>query len=48
MSLYFAYLQNKLDDIFPRWKKLGFLGWGIVHNGKVVKDVSDATCNVSK
>jgi broad specificity phosphatase PhoE len=39
MTLYFAYLQNKLDDIFSRWKGLGFCGWGIVKNKKVLRDI---------
>lgn len=39
MSLYFAKLQGKLDDMFSRWKGLGFCSWGVVENGKVVKDI---------
>ena len=39
MTLYFAYLLGKLDDIFSRWKDLGFGSWGMVQNGKVVKDI---------
>jgi len=39
MNLYFADLQGKLDNIFERWKKLGFGDWGIVKNRKVIKDI---------
>ena len=39
MTLYFAKLQNKLDDLMSRWKSLGFCDWGIIKNGEVVKDI---------
>ncbi len=39
MSLYFADLQGKLDKLMERWKGLGFCDYGIVENGKVVKDI---------
>ena len=39
MTLYFAFLQNKLNDLFSRWKGLDFCGYGIVKNNKVVKDI---------
>ena len=40
MSLFFAKLQNKLDELLSRWNKLGFCDWGIVKDGKVVKDIA--------
>jgi len=39
MTLYFSYLQNSLDNIFARWKSLGFCDYGIIKDGKVVKDI---------
>ncbi|MDD5700008.1 MAG: phosphoglycerate mutase family protein [Candidatus Nanoarchaeia archaeon] len=39
MTLYFAYLLNKLDDLMKRWKSLEFGGYGIVKGGKVIKDI---------
>jgi len=39
MTLYFAFLQNKLKDIFSRWKGLEFGAYGVVENGKVLKDI---------
>jgi len=39
LTLYFAALQNKLDRLFSRWKELEFGSYGVVQNGKVVKDI---------
>jgi len=39
MSLYFANVQGKMNELFSRWKSLGFCEWGIIENGKVVKDL---------
>jgi broad specificity phosphatase PhoE len=39
MTLYFAYLQNKLGDLFSRWEGLGFGSYGLVKNQKVIKDI---------
>jgi broad specificity phosphatase PhoE len=39
MTLYFAFLQNKLDSLMERWKGLGFCDYGIVKNNQVVKDI---------
>lgn len=39
LTLYFASLQNKMDELFPRWEKLEFGSYGIVENGKVTKDM---------
>jgi broad specificity phosphatase PhoE len=39
MTLYFAYLQNEMEDIFARWEKIKFCALGKVEEGKVVKDV---------
>jgi len=39
MTLYFAYLQGKLNDLFSRWEALEFGKVGIVKNGKVVRDI---------
>ncbi|MBT7903720.1 histidine phosphatase family protein [Candidatus Woesearchaeota archaeon] len=39
MSLFFASLQGKLDNLMSRWKGLGFCDFGIVKDNKVLKDV---------
>ncbi|MFH1456148.1 MAG: histidine phosphatase family protein [archaeon] len=39
MTLYFSYLQNSLDNIFTRWKSLGFCDYGIVKDDRVIKDI---------
>lgn len=39
MTLYFAKLQNKLDDLMQRWKSLDFCDYGIIKNGEVIKDI---------
>ncbi|MAG50680.1 hypothetical protein CL621_03545 [archaeon] len=39
MTLYFASLQNKLDELMERWKKLDTCDWGIVKNNKVIKEI---------
>lgn len=39
MSLYFANIQGKMDELFSRWKSLGFCEWGVVENGKVTRDI---------
>lgn len=43
LSLYFAAMRGKLDDgieIYQKWKKMRFLAWGLLENGKIVRDVS--------
>ncbi|HVY01548.1 MAG TPA: histidine phosphatase family protein [Candidatus Nanoarchaeia archaeon] len=39
MTLYFAFLQNKLNDLFSRWHGLEFGALGIVKDFKVLKDI---------
>ncbi len=39
MTLYFAYLQNQLDNLLSRWHGLEFGAQGIVKDGKVIKDI---------
>jgi broad specificity phosphatase PhoE len=39
ISLYFASLQGKLNDLFSRWKELEFSNYGIVQAGRVIKDI---------
>lgn len=39
MTLYFVYLQDKLDNLMERWKSLEFGAYGIVKNKKVIKDI---------
>ncbi|MFO7837452.1 MAG: histidine phosphatase family protein [Candidatus Thorarchaeota archaeon] len=39
LTLYFGLLTNEMDNLYKRWKKLGFDDWGIVKNEKVVKDI---------
>ncbi|MHA1745448.1 MAG: histidine phosphatase family protein [Promethearchaeota archaeon] len=43
LSLYFAAMRGKLEDgheIYQKWKKLRFLAWGLLENGKIVRDIS--------
>ncbi|MHA2085531.1 MAG: histidine phosphatase family protein [Candidatus Thorarchaeota archaeon] len=37
LSLYFAWLQNEMANLYERWVNLGFCSWSIVQNGKVLK-----------
>jgi len=39
LSLYFSKLLNKLNTVYERWNKTTFLSYGIVREGKVVKDI---------
>ncbi|MBU2503587.1 MAG: histidine phosphatase family protein, partial [Nanoarchaeota archaeon] len=39
ITLYFAYLQDKLNDLMRRWKDLKFGAVGIIKNKKVITDV---------
>jgi len=39
MTLYFAYLQNQLNNLMKRWKNLEFGAVGIIKNGHVIKDI---------
>lgn len=39
LTLYFANLQNKMQELFSRWSKMEFGGYGIVKDGKVIKDI---------
>lgn len=39
MTLFFASLQNSLDNMYYRWKSLGFCDWGCIKNGLVTKDI---------
>jgi len=39
LSLYFADLLNSLDDVYERWRRIQFCGWGIVESGQVLKDI---------
>jgi 2,3-bisphosphoglycerate-dependent phosphoglycerate mutase len=47
MSLYFADIQNIRDNIFMRWESLAFCAWGIVKNGKVIKDVIEPLASIT-
>ncbi|MFX1416190.1 MAG: histidine phosphatase family protein [Promethearchaeota archaeon] len=38
LSLYFAHLLNK-EEVYERWRRLGFCSWGTVRDGKVLKDI---------
>jgi broad specificity phosphatase PhoE len=38
LSLYFAHLL-KTEEVYKRWRELGFCSWGTVRNRKVVKDI---------
>lgn len=39
LTLYFAHLNGDMNNLFSRWKKLGFLSYGVVENSIVVKDI---------
>jgi len=39
LNLYFAELLNKLNTVYERWNKTTFLNYGLVKDGKVVKDI---------
>jgi 2,3-bisphosphoglycerate-dependent phosphoglycerate mutase len=39
MTLYFAKLQNKLNNLMERWKSLGFCDYGIIKSGEVIRDI---------
>lgn len=39
MTIFFAKLQGKLNDMYSRWKGLGFCDWGVVENEVVTKDI---------
>lgn len=39
LTLYFASLQGKLGELLARWKKLDYCSWGLVCEGRVLKDL---------
>lgn len=39
MTLYFAKMSGKMDELFDRWHRLEFGGYGIVEEGKVLRDI---------
>ncbi len=39
MTLYFAFLQNKLNRLLERWRSLRFGGYGMIKNNKVMRDI---------
>ncbi len=39
LNLYFADILNAQSEIFQRWEKTGFCSYGIIENGKVIKDI---------
>jgi alpha-ribazole phosphatase/probable phosphoglycerate mutase len=39
LSLYFAYLQNEMQNVYERWKNIKFCAIGKVMNWKVTQDV---------
>jgi broad specificity phosphatase PhoE len=39
LNIYFAYLLNKNDILPERWNKTAFCAYGIVKDGKVIKDI---------
>ncbi|MFX1420584.1 MAG: histidine phosphatase family protein [Promethearchaeota archaeon] len=40
INLYFAEVLGKLDNVYERWSTNTFCDYGIIQNGKVVKDIS--------
>jgi len=39
MTLYFAYLQNKLNCLMERWKNTNFGSYGVIKDNKVLRDI---------
>ncbi len=39
LNFYFADILNAQKEIFKRWEKTGFCSYGIVKEGKVIKDI---------
>ncbi len=39
MTLYFAKLQDKMNDLMNRRKTMDEEDWGIIKNGKIIKDI---------
>lgn len=39
LNIYFANLLNKYDDLPERWNKTSFCAFGIIEDGKVIKDI---------
>lgn len=39
LSLYFAYIQNKLDQWYERFLKIWFGSWGTIKKNSVIKDI---------
>ncbi len=39
MTLYFASIQRKMDELFNRWESLDFGSYGVVKGGNVVRDI---------
>ena len=39
LGLYFARTLGKMDEIYERWHLTPFCAWGIIKNGKVIKDI---------
>ena len=39
LTLYFAHLKGEMNNLFSRWKRLSFLGWGVVKDSIVLKDI---------
>jgi len=39
LSLYFARALEIMDEAYERWRVIPFCAWGIIKNGKVVKDI---------
>lgn len=39
LGLYFARTLGKMDEVYERWRLTPFCAWGIIKNGKVIKDI---------
>lgn len=39
LNIYFAHLLDAYDSLPERWRRTGFCAYGIVENGRVVKDI---------
>ena len=42
LTLYFADLQATMHDVFDRWNRLPFCGWGVVSNNRVLRDIAQS------
>lgn len=39
LTLYFAKIKCALDSLYERWRNISFCGYGIIENGKIIRDI---------